>query len=270
MLIKAHLLRCLPQPLLFLLLLSFPLSAKDKPNETQTHQEEYEQRSQVAEKWVFETLPYHIGQDLKEAFWNPWHLGGLAVGVGTTIALHSQDSEVQGAFHPEEPLGPVKDVFNWIGHGAVLGGTTFTAFVVTKLVDHEKGALASGTMLESLALTYALTFPIKLSTGRLRPDGSNRRSFPSAHASGAFSVATVTEVLYGPLIGVPAYLLASLVAVARLDANKHYLSDTVAGALLGTLIGLGTAKFHKKEKQRLFLSASVVESTTTIGLTRLF
>jgi membrane-associated phospholipid phosphatase len=36
---------------------------------------------------------------------------------------------------------------------------------------------------------------------------------------------------------VPAYALASAVAVSRLQRNKHYLSDVMAGATLGYIVG---------------------------------
>jgi len=37
--------------------------------------------------------------------------------------------------------------------------------------------------------------------------------------------------------GVPAYALASVVAASRLQRNKHYLSDVLAGATLGYIVG---------------------------------
>jgi len=180
------------------------------------------------------------------------------------------DPEIQGRFHPEDPMGGSRKVFNTLGNSFVLGGSVLTATIVSKLTDHPKATLTAGTMLESLAVTYTLTFGLKLATHRERPDGSNSRSFPSAHASGSFTLATVTEVFFGPLYGVPSYLLAGTIAIARLDSNRHAASDTIAGALLGTLIGLGTAKFHKKERQDLFVTPGVVESGVTLNLTKLF
>ena len=35
----------------------------------------------------------------------------------------------------------------------------------------------------------------------------------------------------------PAYVLASAVAVSRIQLDKHYLSDVVAGAALGYIVG---------------------------------
>jgi membrane-associated phospholipid phosphatase len=42
---------------------------------------------------------------------------------------------------------------------------------------------------------------------------------------------------YYPKSWIPAYLTASLIGVSRLEKNKHYLSDIVAGATLGYIVG---------------------------------
>ena len=167
-------------------------------------------------------------------------------------------------------MGGAKDVFNIMGNSLVLGGSTLLTTAVTKLAGHEKAAWTAGTMLEALSLNYAFTYLLKFSTQRSRPDGSNDLSFPSGHASGTFALATVTEVFYGPLWGIPSYALAGAIAISRIDANKHVASDTLAGAILGTAIGLGTAKFHKKKKSDLFVVPSVVESGMVVNLVRLF
>ena len=38
-------------------------------------------------------------------------------------------------------------------------------------------------------------------------------------------------------IGIPAYVLASMTAVARMEDHRHFASDVVAGAFLGVIIG---------------------------------
>ncbi len=254
------------------LLIGFSLLASPSPvfASPSSPETQWEERSNRGEKWFFKDLPRHIGNDFKYTFWNGWHLLGLAAGVGATLGVHEADSDIQEAFHPEDPLGGAADVFNVMGHSLVLGGATLTAFTIAKLVNAPKAALTAGTMFEAFALTMALTFLLKFSTQRTRPDGSNDQSFPSAHASGSFALATVTEVFYGPLYGIPSYALASLIALSRLDANKHWASDTLAGALLGTLIGLGTAKFHKKESSNFFIVPTVGDGSPGISLVHIF
>lgn len=232
--------------------------------------EPYLERSATAEQWFFKELPRHIGNDFKEAFWNEWHLAGFAAGVGLTLGIHEADDALQKKFDDEDPLGGAKDVFNVMGNSLVLGGATLTATVVSKIADAPKATLTAGTMLEALGITYVLTQGLKFATGRERPDGSNSRSFPSGHASGSFALATVTQVFYGPLYGIPSYALAGVISLARLDVNKHFASDTAAGALLGTMIGLGTAQFHQKERRDLFVMPSATESGMMVNVVRLF
>jgi membrane-associated phospholipid phosphatase len=69
----------------------------------------------------------------------------------------------------------------------------------------------------------------------LRPDGSSYDSFPSGHASIAFTGAELMRADYGPWWGVGAYALSSGVALTRLEAGEHWLGDILAGAGLGIL-----------------------------------
>ena len=73
----------------------------------------------------------------------------------------------------------------------------------------------------------------------------NNQSFPSFHTGLAFSTAAVLQDSDLPvaLKGV-AYGLAGLTAWSRLHDDKHWLSDTVAGGLLGYAIGRWTV--HRK------------------------
>lgn len=70
-----------------------------------------------------------------------------------------------------------------------------------------------------------------------RPDKSNDDSFPSNHSAGAFAAATTLHKRYGWQYGLPAYSVATLVAVGRVKADKHYTKDVIAGALIGSLAG---------------------------------
>ncbi len=54
--------------------------------------------------------------------------------------------------------------------------------------------------------------------------------------------------MYGHQIGIPLYVFAGFVGLSRTSDNKHFLSDVLFGAALGTAIGRGVAKVHKNEK----------------------
>lgn len=62
-------------------------------------------------------------------------------------------------------------------------------------------------------------------------------SMPSIHAANAFAAALVMTMLV-PRAAVPAYLLAAAIAISRVFLGVHYPTDIVAGAVVGTAIGL--------------------------------
>lgn len=68
-----------------------------------------------------------------------------------------------------------------------------------------------------------------------RPDGSDNNSFPSNHTANAFAAATTLNIRYGWEVGLPAYGIAALSGLGRVEGNKHYWRDVLAGAALGTV-----------------------------------
>ncbi|MEA3052416.1 MAG: hypothetical protein QOG72_1319 [Sphingomonadales bacterium] len=109
-----------------------------------------------------------------------------------------------------------------------------TAFGVPALKGDGKGALQAG---ESLGAAFLVTETLKLAVAERRPDGSDRRSFPSGHSSASFAAAATLQRRYGWKIGVPATLVAGFVGVARVEAHKHFWHDVLAGAAIGEAAG---------------------------------
>jgi membrane-associated phospholipid phosphatase len=99
-----------------------------------------------------------------------------------------------------------------------------------------------GVELVAAGATAGATGLLKEAITRTRPDESNDKSFPSAHASTAFSYAALANrnlnaIPLPPRVRVPLQvgniLLATSVAWARVEGGKHYPSDVLAGAALG-------------------------------------
>ncbi|HEX8448930.1 MAG TPA: phosphatase PAP2 family protein [Allosphingosinicella sp.] len=97
-----------------------------------------------------------------------------------------------------------------------------------------EGALQAGG---SLAASFAVTEGLKRLVDERRPDGSDRRSFPSGHTSASFAAAATLHRRYGWKVGLPATVLAGFVGVARVEARKHFWHDVVAGAAIGEAAG---------------------------------
>jgi undecaprenyl-diphosphatase len=128
------------------------------------------------------------------------------------------------------------DGWVWYGLGSMLlifGGASRYAAVA-----------ASG----SAAITGVLVFKIlKLLSQRPRPCQyephcwskvlpPDRFSFPSGHTMTAFSIALVVSYFYPSLEG-PLFFLALSIAVSRVVLGMHFLSDVLAGAVLGVALG---------------------------------
>ena len=93
---------------------------------------------------------------------------------------------------------------------------------------------------------------LKPAVGRIRPydfqeslgvtidlliDKQHDFSFPSGHTIASFEACTVM-MLGSRKLGIPATLLAILIAFSRLYLYVHYPTDVIASIILGTLFGL--------------------------------
>ncbi len=97
-------------------------------------------------------------------------------------------------------------------------------------------------MLGLAGVVLAIKFLIR----RERPQGewggiyrnTDPHSFPSGHAARAFLIAVVGTALAPPWLAAVLWVWAPLVALARVAMGVHYLSDIVAGAVLGIIVAL--------------------------------
>lgn len=121
----------------------------------------------------------------------------------------------------------------WLGIGLVLA-----------LADGERREewLVAGVL---GPVAICLNFAIKLAVRRARPvledlpplgGAPSSLSFPSAHATSSFACATAMTRI-APEAAV-LFVLAAAIAACRPYLGMHYPSDVIAGALIGTGLGL--------------------------------
>lgn len=123
-------------------------------------------------------------------------------------------------------------------------GYVLTALVVPSdsLSSRASGLLVGGA---TLLVDRTLVDGLKQVTDRERPDGSNRRSFPSGHTSLASTSASmaVGNLAYADMpnwarlaANVGLYGTAAATGWARVEAGKHYPSDVLAGYAIGSFL----------------------------------
>lgn len=167
----------------------------------------------------------------------------LGVGGAAALAVHpadqavtehlSQSTTAQGFWAPGKYIGGVGMAVAPVAI-YVLG-----RYVIPPAADEpqtNKWSHLGFDLVRAQIVDEAFVQAIKFSVRRTRPDGSNY-SFPSGHAAATFAFASVLERHLGYRLAWPTLALATYVGTSRIVDNKHYLSDVVFGAALGTAVG---------------------------------
>jgi undecaprenyl-diphosphatase len=165
----------------------------------------------------------------------------FTVGVLVIIACYPLDRPVQHLMQSIE--NPVLDyLFGGISFPMLL---IFVLLIMTSLFmwEEKKREWILPTWFSFFG-TFALTTAIKFLVARERPFmdqfflGLPDYSFPSAHAAVCFAVVPILDREY-PTLKWFWILFACLVALSRVYLKVHFLTDVLAGALLGYAVGLG-------------------------------
>ncbi|MEP7310738.1 MAG: phosphatase PAP2 family protein [Acidobacteriota bacterium] len=175
------------------------------------------------------------------------------VGAGLSLAVHPLDD------HANEDLSgsTLNKVFApgaYIGQSYTLLGVASAVYAVGRIKGEPKVSHMGMDLIRSLVIAELMTQGLKYTVRRERPDGSGANSFPSGHAADTMAFATALERHLGWRFAVPAYVVASYVAMSRLHDNVHFLSDVTAGAAVGIIAGR-TVTRHGRESFPVTLMA---------------
>lgn len=106
---------------------------------------------------------------------------------------------------------------------------------ITALLALLIGALLTNVILKNLV---ARTRPYEVIEELILLVGpQSDYSFPSGHSCASFAAAAVYLRMLPGKYGVPAIVLAGLIALSRLYVGVHYPSDVIAGILIGCFSG---------------------------------
>ena len=106
--------------------------------------------------------------------------------------------------------------------------------------------LLAALMAGAVAILAVLVLGIKFTIRRRRPDGdwgavyrnTDPYSFPSGHASRTSMLAVLALLLGFTWLGIILLIWMALVSIARVWMGVHYLSDILAGMVLGAAFAL--------------------------------
>jgi hypothetical protein len=200
-------------------------------------------KSVVDDQKTIWTSPTHLR--LIDADW----LLPLGIAAGGMLATDTEVSKHLS--NSPNRLKYSKDFSNYgIASLAAAGGGLYILGRMTH-DDHkrETGFLAAEAALNSLAVTYAT----KYSFGRERPLQDDFRgnfwqggdSFPSEHASAAWSIASVIAHEYpGPFTSILAYGMATAITASRVNAKQHFPTDALVGSAIGWFVGQEVYRHH--------------------------
>src|SRR5262245_19040105 len=202
-----------------------------------------------------------------------WTLLGL--GGAAALATHPADSYVHNHITGNDTANHVFTVGKWVGQsgvqiGAGVGLWAVGRYVVAPAADESKTNKYSELgfdLIRAQILSEALVHAIKPAVGSTRPN-DECCAFPSGHASTAFAAAAVLERHFGYRASWPALAATTYIGTSRLIDNRHWLSDVMFGAGLGTAAGwtvVGTHGRNSYAMQPIPVNGGMMIGVTKVG-----
>ena len=164
---------------------------------------------------------------------------------------------IQNNVRPEW-LDPAVIRFTRLGHaGMIWIAVTLVLLIIPK--TRKVGCASVIALLMTAALCNGI---LKNAVARPRPyvmipalhllgPRASDWSFPSGHSCTAFSVGGICLARLPKKAGIPAIVLAALLALSRLYVGIHYPTDVIAGVALGIVIALLSMKIFDVIDARL-------------------
>ena len=172
------------------------------------------------------------------------------ISTASVATAYSLDHRVwQAADSTSSSTRHTADLVARLGDLRYLGPALIAGYAFGKFASLPGASSASTRIGASVIGAGAVSTVLKIATGRTRPDHSPGDSddfspfggadaFPSGHTTVAFAFASALDQETGarwvPWVAYPA---AAAVGWARIVQNRHWLSDVVAGAAIGTWAG---------------------------------
>lgn len=201
-----------------------------------------------------------------------WSIGEYAIFGGTvavaTTSVYLFDDKIN-TFMAENHT-PFLDKLSTVltPMGSIYPILTFAGFAVCGAVKKDNYTFETSIIVaESVILTGTFVQIVKSIAGRSRPSSDTfnscslwwngpfkGNSFFSGHTVCAFSMASSIAYRYRdkPWVMYTSYGVASMSGLQRIYQNRHWTSDVIVGAVVGTASGLFLARMHEKKPLNIY------------------
>jgi membrane-associated phospholipid phosphatase len=172
------------------------------------------------------------------------------------------DQEIRAGFADdggrEGALGALSTVGNALGRPQYVLPALGGLYVLGQLAGDAPARESATHIAAGLVAAGVANGTLKFAVGRLRPgqhdgDGDEFRplsladqwqSFPSGHTVVAFALAgAIAEEAQNPWVSAASYGTAAMVGWSRVYEDRHWASDVVAGAIVGTVVSRATVRW---------------------------
>jgi len=196
----------------------------------------------------FADWPDRIYEDSKAVLLGGDNFTALLLAGGASVAMHhsNADKNLSGNFERHRGFQHItEESLNVIGSPGTHFAATGLWYAISAEALDEFNKERAWTMMTALSVTGIVTVGLKAIRDNETPNGK-QWAWPSGHTASSFTVASVLDEFYGPKVGTPAYIAASLVGWRMMDTGDHWASDVVFGATLGWIVGHTVADKHKQ------------------------
>lgn len=187
-------------------------------------------------------------------------------GTALTITAVLLEDQVSDPFQEKQvrndTLGDASRWGDWMGQ--LVPNFLYTAGMgIASQFGDPKAAYRAIGMFKATTYSAIVTTAMKYTIREPRPnDIKEKNSFPSGHTTSAFAFSGFIAGEHGWGWGSAAVLLSSFTAYSRINDNRHFLHDVLAGATIGWGYGWGMAKLHKNNEEKSAFIAPIIDSKT--------
>ncbi|MCB2203813.1 phosphatase PAP2 family protein [bacterium] len=191
-----------------------------------------------------------------------WLTAGLIAAAGVAAWTVDDDVRSWSQEHRTEATDDWLVVGDYYGSGLTGGVLGLGMYGGGLAFDDEWTRVTGRMIIQSQIYSTFITHLLKTILGRARPftdEGKGAFHFfrfdeaywshPSGHATSAFALSSTLSRRVGSLpLSVFLYTFSTVTVLQRVMADKHWLSDTIVGAAIGTVVGLAVVQLEESRE----------------------